>query len=93
VIKFGLFVPQGWRMDLAEIADPVEKYEAMTRAADAEEGWDSVWVFDHFHTVPSLELEATFECWTVTSTLARDTKRVKGTSLQRSEDSFLRHGG
>src|SRR5919112_1543593 len=29
-IKFGLFVPQGWRMDLAEIADPVEKYEAMT---------------------------------------------------------------
>src|ERR687890_704183 len=79
-IKFGLFVPQGWRMDLAEIADPVGKYEAMTgaaRAAEAEEGWDSVWVFDHFHTVPTPELEATFECWTVTSTLARDTKRVK----------------
>jgi F420-dependent oxidoreductase-like protein len=73
-------VPQGWRMDLAEIVDPIEKYEAMTRAAqaaDQEEGWDSIWVFDHFHTVPTPELEATFECWTITSTLARDTKRVK----------------
>jgi hypothetical protein len=60
VIKFGIFVPQGWRMDLAEIEDPIEKYEAMTgvaRAADAEEGWDSVWVFDHFHTVPTPEFE------------------------------------
>src|SRR5215207_4853240 len=67
-------------MDLAEIEDPIEKYEAMTRvaqAADEEEVWDSIWVFDHFHTVPTPELEATFECWTITSTLARDTKRVK----------------
>ena len=24
------FVPQGWKMDLVEIADPVEQYEAMT---------------------------------------------------------------
>jgi len=23
------------------------------RAADAEAGWDSIWVFDHFHTVPT----------------------------------------
>ncbi len=27
-VKFGVFVPQGWRMDLLEIEDPVEKYEA-----------------------------------------------------------------
>src|SRR5829696_4709560 len=47
------------------------------QAADQEEGLASIWVFDHFHTVPPPELEATFECWTITSTLARDTKRVK----------------
>ena len=78
-IRFGVFVPQGWRMDLAEIEDPVEKYEAMTRVAQAADKgpWDSVWVYDHFHTVPSPEMEATFECWTITSTLARDTKRIK----------------
>ena len=80
LIRFGVFVPQGWRMDLVEIPDPIEKYEAMTRAAraaDAEEGWDSIWVFDHFHTVPKPELETTFECWTITATFARDTRRVK----------------
>ena len=27
--RFGVFVPQGWRMDLVEIADPIEQYEAM----------------------------------------------------------------
>jgi F420-dependent oxidoreductase-like protein len=77
--KFGLFVPQGWRMDLAQIPDPVEKYEAMTRVARAADKgpWDSIWVYDHFHTIPTPELETTFECWTITSTLARDTSRVR----------------
>lgn len=77
-VRFGVFVPQGWKMDLVQIADPIEKYEAMTRVAQAadEGGWDSIWVYDHFHTVPEPTLEATFECWTITATLARDTKRV-----------------
>lgn len=26
-MKFGVIVPQGWRMDLAGISDPVEAYE------------------------------------------------------------------
>ncbi|CAN5632580.1 hypothetical protein BH23CHL5_BH23CHL5_20080 [soil metagenome] len=37
-MRFGIFVPQGWRLDLTGIADPVEQYEAMTnfaKAADA----------------------------------------------------------
>ncbi|HEY1388845.1 MAG TPA: LLM class flavin-dependent oxidoreductase, partial [Ktedonobacterales bacterium] len=79
-IQFGVFVPQGWRMDLAEIADPIEKYEAMTRvakAADAIPAIDSIWVYDHFHTVPKPTRETTFECWTITAALARDTTRVK----------------
>ena len=78
-VKFGVFVPQGWRRDLVEIADPVEKFEAMTRvakAADAIPALDSIWVYDHFHTVPEPTLEATFECWTITATLSRDTERV-----------------
>jgi F420-dependent oxidoreductase-like protein len=77
-VRFGAFVPQGWRMDLLEIADPVEKYEAMTAVArEADTGsWDSIWLFDHFHTVPEPIQESVFECWTATSTLVRDTKRV-----------------
>ncbi len=78
-MKFGILVPQGWRMDLVGIADPVEAYETMTRVAlEAETlGFDSIWLFDHFHTVPVPTQEVTFECWTSTAALARDTKRVR----------------
>jgi F420-dependent oxidoreductase-like protein len=78
VMDFGVFVPQGWRMDLTEIKDPVEQYAAMTRVAqEADNGpWDSIWVYDHFHTTPEPTMNTTFESWTISATLARDTKRV-----------------
>lgn len=78
-LKFGLIVPQGWRMDLVGISDPVEAYEAMTRVAQVAEevGFASIWLFDHFHTVPVPTQEPTFECWTSTAALARDTKRIR----------------
>src|SRR5713226_372477 len=78
-MKFGLIVPQGWRMDLVGIADPAEAYETMTRVAREAEavGFDSIWLFDHFHTVPTPTQEVTFECWTSTAALARDTRRVR----------------
>src|SRR5437016_3208158 len=78
-MKYGLLVPQGWRMDLVGISDPVEAYETMTRVGlEAEAlGFDSIWLFDHFHTVPVPTQEVTFECWTSTAALARDTKRVR----------------
>lgn len=77
--KFGVFVPQGWRMDLVEIRDPLAQYEAMTAVArEAEKAkFDSIWVYDHFHTVPTPEIETTFECWSITAGLARDTKSIK----------------
>jgi F420-dependent oxidoreductase-like protein len=78
-VRFGVFVPQGWRMDLTEIEDPIEQYEAMTKVAHAadEGGWDSIWVYDHFHTVPEPTMNTVFEAWTITATLARDTHNVK----------------
>lgn len=78
-MQYGLLVPQGWRMDLVGIADPVEAYETMTRVAQEAEqtGFDSIWLFDHFHTVPTPTQEVTFECWTSTAALARDTRRVR----------------
>lgn len=77
--KFGVFVPQGWKMDLTEIADPVEQYEAMTAVGrKAEElGYDSVWVYDHFHTVPEPTKNTVFECWTITAGLVRDLRHIK----------------
>jgi len=78
-MKYGLILPQGWTMDLAHIKDPVEAYETMTRVAQTadETGFESVWLVDHFHTIPQPSQEVTFECWTSTAALARDTKRVR----------------
>jgi F420-dependent oxidoreductase-like protein len=77
-MQYGLLVPQGWRMDLVGLP-PIEAYETMTRVAQEAEtlGYDSIWLFDHFHTVPTPTQEVTFECWTSTAALARDTKRVR----------------
>jgi len=76
--KFGVITPQGWRLDLLSIKDPIEKYEQMTRFAQELERlkYDSVWLYDHFHTVPTQELETTFECWISTAALARDTTTI-----------------
>src|SRR5690348_13387257 len=78
-IKFGVLVPQGWRLDLVDIKDPVEKYESMTKVAQEAErlGLDSIWLYDHFHTVPMPTLETNFECWATTAALARDTKKIR----------------
>src|SRR5690348_10992687 len=78
-MKIGLIIPQGWRMDLVGISDPVEAYETMTRVAQEAEslGYDSIWLFDHFHTVPEPTQEVTFECWTSTAALARDTRTIR----------------
>lgn len=78
-MKFGTFIPQGWRMDLVEIDDPIAQFEAMTQVAQTAEqvGFDSIWVYDHFHTVPTPEIETCFEAWTITASLARDTHKIK----------------
>src|SRR6202048_1629825 len=66
-------------MDLADVSDPVEKFETMSHCAlEAERaGFDAVWVYDHFHTVPTPQLEAVFECWTSMAALARDTSTIR----------------
>lgn len=78
-VRFGLFVPQGWILDLVDIDDPIEQFETMSRVALAAErlGFDSIWLFDHFHTYFRAVLETTFEAWTSTAALARDTSRIR----------------
>ncbi len=78
-MDYGIIAPQGWRLDLVDIPDPIEAYEAMTRVAQEAEalGFHSVWLYDHLHTIPPPIQEVTFECWTSMAALARDTKRVR----------------
>lgn len=77
-MRFGLFLPQGWRLDLAGI-DPADQWATIhDLAAHADAGaWESVWVYDHFHTVPEPTEEATHEAWTLMAALAASTSRVR----------------
>lgn len=77
-MRFGAFVPQGWRMDLVGI--PVEQHwPVMRSAAEAIEraGYDSLFVYDHFHTTPAPSPEATHEAWTLMAALAAATGTVR----------------
>ncbi|GHO98305.1 LLM class F420-dependent oxidoreductase [Reticulibacter mediterranei] len=78
-LTYGVQLPQGWLMDLVGISDPIEAYETMTRVAQTAEecGYESVWLVDHFHTVPLPSQEVTFECWTSAAALARNTTRIR----------------
>ena len=78
-MRFGIFVPQGWRMDLVGIA-PEHQWGVMrdlAQRADAEEAWESLWVYDHFHTVPEPSQEACHEAWSLMSAFAAVTGRVR----------------
>ena len=78
-MRFGLFIPQGWRQDLTGIpaADHWAVMNGLAQHADAGSTFDSVWVYDHFHTVPEPVAEATHEAWSLMAAFAASTSRVK----------------
>ena len=77
-MRFGFFIPQGWRLDLVDI--PTEEHwpvmSGLATYAD-DSAWDSLWVYDHFHTVPMPTDEATHEAWSLMSAYAATTSRIK----------------
>ncbi|WP_068280229.1 LLM class F420-dependent oxidoreductase [Aldersonia kunmingensis] len=78
-MRFGTFVPQGWRLDLVDI-NPAEQWTVMrdlVQRADQGDAWDSVWVYDHFHTVPVPTDEATHEAWSLVSAFGAVTERIR----------------
>jgi len=77
-MRFGAFVPQGWRMDLVGISTE-QHWETISSVAAAIErsGYESLWVYDHFHTTPLPSQEATHEAWTLMAALAASTHRVR----------------
>jgi alkanesulfonate monooxygenase SsuD/methylene tetrahydromethanopterin reductase-like flavin-dependent oxidoreductase (luciferase family) len=76
---FGAFMPQGWKMELAGIDGAAQKWEAAVAiAVRAEElGYDSIWVYDHFHNIPRPAHEAVFECWTTMAAVSQRTSRIR----------------
>jgi len=77
-MKLGVFVPQGWRMDLNSIKLEDQWNTIINSASKIEElGYESIWVYDHFHTVPKPTQDPTYECWTLMSALSQTTSKVR----------------
>jgi len=77
-MQVGLMAPQGWKgeYDGWEAADAWARTIELARQAEAL-GFEALWVFDHFHTVPTPTDEITFESFSVLSALAMATERVR----------------
>ncbi len=77
-MKLGIIIPQGWTGEY-DGWDPQEAWRrsvALARQADAD-GFESIWLFDHFTTTPRPTDEITFESFTMLSALAALTERVR----------------
>jgi F420-dependent oxidoreductase-like protein len=77
-MKVGLISPQGWKGEY-DGWDPAEAWSRTIELAQHAEriGFESLWVFDHFHTVPDPTDEITFESFSQLAALAVATDRVR----------------
>ncbi len=77
-MKIGAIVPQGWtgEYDGWDTRDAWRRTVEVAQQADRL-GFESIWLYDHFHTVPRPTDEITFESFTTLSALAALTERVR----------------
>lgn len=77
-MQVGLMAPQGWKgeYDGWPPADAWARTIELARQAEGL-GFESLWVFDHFHTVPEPTDEMTLESFAVLAALAMATSRVR----------------
>lgn len=77
-MRVGVLVPQGWLGEYHgwEASAAWDRTLAVTRQAELL-GFESIWVFDHFETMPEPQDEITFESFTTLAALADATSRVR----------------
>ena len=77
-MKVGLMTPQGWKGEY-DGWQPADAWARTVELATHAEGlgFESLWVFDHFHTVPQPTEEITFESFSVLAALSMATRRVR----------------
>ena len=77
-MQVGLMAPQGWKHEY-DGWQPADAWARTVQLATQAEklGFESLWVFDHFHTTPDSTDEITFESFSVLSALAMVTSRVR----------------
>jgi F420-dependent oxidoreductase-like protein len=77
-MKIGAIVPQGWVGEYDGWA-PLKAWRRTTEVARHADrlGFESIWLYDHFQTVPRPTDEITFESFTTLAALAALTERVR----------------
>ncbi|HUP54823.1 MAG TPA: TIGR03560 family F420-dependent LLM class oxidoreductase [Methylomirabilota bacterium] len=76
-MRVGIIVPQGWTGEYQGV-DPAEAWRRTVAVAQRAEslGFESAWLFDHFHTTPDPLDTITFEAYTSLTSLADKTERI-----------------
>lgn len=77
-MKVGLMIPQGWKREYGgwDVATAWSRTLQLARQAE-ELGFESEWVFDHFHTAPEAADEITFESFVTLTSIVGVTSRVR----------------
>jgi F420-dependent oxidoreductase-like protein len=77
-MRVGVVVPQGWHGEFHGLDARAAWGRTVAVAQQAERlGFESIWLYDHFHTVPDPTDEITFESFTSLAALAALTERVR----------------
>jgi alkanesulfonate monooxygenase SsuD/methylene tetrahydromethanopterin reductase-like flavin-dependent oxidoreductase (luciferase family) len=77
VLRFGVFVPQGWKLEYVGWSAEDAWAHSVELAILAEQlGYDHLWVYDHVESVPRREPTHVFEAYTMLAALSQRTERV-----------------
>jgi F420-dependent oxidoreductase-like protein len=77
-MEVGIVLPQGWVLEYRD-REPAAAWSQTVAVAQAAEklGFESIWMYDHFHTWPGPEDAIVFEPFVALSALAALTSRVR----------------
>jgi F420-dependent oxidoreductase-like protein len=77
-LRWGAFAPQGWKLEYEgwSAADAWTRTKELAQTAE-ELGYDHLWVYDHFETVPTREPTHVFEAFTTLAALAQHTRTIR----------------
>jgi F420-dependent oxidoreductase-like protein len=76
-LRFGTFVPQGWKLEYTGWTAPAAWARSVELARAAETaGYDHLWVYDHVETVPERRPTHVFEAYTMLAALSQQTRRA-----------------
>jgi F420-dependent oxidoreductase-like protein len=77
-LRYGAFAPQGWKLEYNGWTADAAWAHTVDIAQRAERiGYDHLWVYDHFETVPRREPTHVFEAFTTLAALSQRTETIR----------------